>query len=108
MPGRKVTYKLKKPDFIVITAETAGGRSYIRYAEGPQGIRGFTLGYDRALAGSVERLVIAVANSFMPFPEEGGGQEGPKPDAPKADGPRTAPAPAVAAASRASRAGRTS
>ncbi|MEE7481995.1 serine protease [Methylorubrum populi] len=110
MPARKVTYKLKKPDFIVITAETAGGRSYIRYAEGPQGIRGFTLGYDRALAGSVERLVIAVANSFMPFPEEGGGQEGPKPDAPKpdapkADAPRTAPAPAVAAASPATRPG---
>ncbi|BAU90030.1 peptidoglycan binding domain-containing protein [Methylorubrum populi] len=69
MPGRKVTYKLKKPDFIVVTAETAGGRSYIRYAEGPQGIRGFTLGYDRALAETVDRLVIAVANNFTPFPE---------------------------------------
>ncbi|MFD6318654.1 trypsin-like peptidase domain-containing protein [Methylorubrum populi] len=69
MPGRKVTYKLKKPDFIVVTAETAGGRAYIRYAEGPQGIRGFTLGYDRALADTVDRLVIAVANTFTPFPE---------------------------------------
>lgn len=105
MPARKVTYKLKKPDFVVVTAETAVGRSYIRYAEGPQGIRGFTLGYDRALAGSVERLVIAVANSFTPFPEEGGGQEGTKPDAPRPDLPRTAPAPAVAAASPAARPG---
>ncbi|ACB79556.1 Peptidoglycan-binding domain 1 protein [Methylorubrum populi BJ001] len=69
MPGRKVTYKLKKPDFIVVTAETAGGRAYIRYAEGPQGIRGFTLGYDRALADTVDRLVIAVANTFTPFPD---------------------------------------
>jgi len=85
MPGRKVTYKLKKPDFIVITAETAGGRSYIRYAEGPQGIRGFTLGYDRALADTVDRLVIAVANNFLPFPEDA-----PAPTAPTA---ATGPAP---------------
>ncbi|MCY1641131.1 trypsin-like peptidase domain-containing protein [Methylorubrum sp. SL192] len=85
MPGRKVTYKLKKPDFIVITAETAGGRSYIRYAEGPQGIRGFTLGYDRTLADTVDRLVIAVANNFSPFPEDA-----PAPIAPTA---ATGPAP---------------
>ncbi|WP_232632036.1 serine protease, partial [Methylobacterium sp. Leaf118] len=68
-PERKVTYKLKKPDFFVVTAETATGRSYVRYALGEAGIRGFTLGYDRALAGEVEPLVIAVANSFAPFPE---------------------------------------
>lgn len=68
-PERKVTYKLKKPDFFVVTAETATGRSYVRYALGDAGIRGFTLGYDRALAGEVEPLVIAVANSFSPFPE---------------------------------------
>lgn len=95
MPGRKVTYKLKKPDFIVITAETAGGRSYIRYAEGPQGIRGFTLGYDRALADTVDRLVIAVANNFSPFPEDA-----PAPTAPTAatgPTPRT-PASGLAAA----------
>ncbi|KAB7785775.1 serine protease [Methylorubrum populi] len=88
MPGRKVTYKLKKPDFIVVTAETAGGRAYIRYAEGPQGIRGFTLGYDRALADTVDRLVIAVANTFTPFPE-----------ATPAAAPPAAPAPAASAAS---------
>ncbi len=69
-PGRKVTYRLKKPDFFVVTAETATGRSYIRYAAGPAGIRGFTIGYDRALAATTERLVIAIANSFAPFPEE--------------------------------------
>ncbi|WP_462120273.1 S1 family peptidase [Methylorubrum extorquens] len=95
MPGRKVTYKLKKPDFIVITAETAGGRSYIRYAEGSQGIRGFTLGYDRALADTVDRLVIAVANNFSPFPEDA-----PAPTAPTAatgPTPRT-PASGLAAA----------
>ncbi|WP_342153036.1 serine protease [Methylorubrum sp. SB2] len=70
-PERKVTYKLRKPDFIVVTAETATGRSYVRYALGEAGIRGFALSYDRALAAEVEPLVIAVANSFSPFPTEG-------------------------------------
>lgn len=71
LPERKVTYKLKRPDFVVVTAETATGRSYIRYAAGPGGVRGFTVGYDRALAAEIDRLVIAVANSFVPFPEAG-------------------------------------
>ncbi len=66
--GRKVTYRLQKPDFFVVTAETATGQSYTRYAAGPQGIRGFLIGYDRALAGEVGRLVIAMANAFEPFP----------------------------------------
>ncbi|CAO4162743.1 peptidoglycan-binding protein [Methylorubrum populi] len=70
-PGRKVTYKLKKPEFFVVTAETATGRSYLRYAVDPAGaVRGFAIGYDKALAGTVERFVIAIANSFVPFPEE--------------------------------------
>ncbi|AWN35327.1 serine protease [Methylobacterium radiodurans] len=68
-PDRRVTYKLKRPDFIVVTGETATGRSYIRYAAGPAGVRGFTLGYDSRLASEVDRLVIAVANSFVPFPD---------------------------------------
>lgn len=100
MPGRKVTYKLRKPDFVVVTAETAGGRSYIRYAEGPAGIRGFTLGYDRALADTVDRLVIAVANTFTPFPEEMPAAAAPATGAgptprPPASGPGMAVAPAL-------------
>lgn len=70
--GRKVTYRLQKPDFFVVTAETANGLSYTRYAAGPQGIRGFLIGYDRALAGEVGRLVIAMANAFEPFPAAAG------------------------------------
>jgi hypothetical protein len=68
LPERKVTYKLKRPDFLVVTAETPTGKSYIRYAAGPGGIRGFTFGYDKALAAETDRIVIAVANSFVPFP----------------------------------------
>ncbi|MFC6741923.1 serine protease [Methylobacterium tardum] len=69
LPGRKVTYKLRRPDAVVVTAETGPGLSYIRYAAGPEGVRGFLLGYDRALAPEVDRLVIAVANAFVPFPD---------------------------------------
>ncbi|MCJ2022879.1 serine protease [Methylobacterium sp. J-067] len=86
--GRKVTYRLQKPDFVVVTAETATGLSYTRYAAGPQGIRGFLIGYDRALAGEVGRLVIAMANAFEPFPAA----------APVAATPAPSPAPAVAPA----------
>ncbi|WP_244477007.1 serine protease [Methylobacterium sp. Leaf117] len=64
---RRITYKLLRPDFLVVTAETGTGRSYIRYAAGEAGLRGFTLGYDKALSGEVDRLSIAIANSFVPF-----------------------------------------
>ncbi|WP_449411744.1 peptidoglycan-binding domain-containing protein [Methylobacterium komagatae] len=66
--GRRVTYRLQKPDFFVVTAETATGSSYTRYATGPQGVRGLLIGYDKALSGEVGRLVIAMANAFDPFP----------------------------------------
>jgi peptidoglycan hydrolase-like protein with peptidoglycan-binding domain len=67
-PGRQVTYKLLRPDFFVIAGETATGRFYMRYAAGPDGLRGFSIGYDKALAGEVDRSVVAIANSFAPFP----------------------------------------
>lgn len=92
---RKVTYKLKRPDFIVVTGETGSGRSYVRYALGDEGIRGFALGYDRAAAAEVDRLVIAVANSFVPFPDA----QPAVADAPQAP-PTQSPVPPVAAAPR--------
>jgi len=67
-PERRVTYKLQRPDFLVVTAETATGKSYIRYAAGETGLRGLTLGYDKGLAETFDRVVIAIANSFVPFP----------------------------------------
>lgn len=75
---RKVTYKLLRPDFFVVTGETPTGRFYRRLSAGPQGLRGFSIGYDKALAPTVDRLVIAIAASFEPFPT------GPLPTAPSA------------------------
>jgi len=68
-PERRVTYKLQRPDFLVVTAETPTGKSYVRYGAGAAGLRGLTIGYDKALADTFDRLVIAIANSFVPFPD---------------------------------------
>lgn len=65
---RKITYKLLRPDFFVVTGETPTGRFYRRLSAGPQGLRGFSIGYDKALAPSVDKLVIAISASFEPFP----------------------------------------
>jgi len=67
-PGRKITYKLLRPDFFVVTGETPTGKFYRRLAAGPQGLRGFSIGYDKALSASIDKLVIAIAASFEPFP----------------------------------------
>ncbi|MCJ2081454.1 peptidoglycan-binding protein [Methylobacterium sp. J-090] len=89
-PERRVTYKLQRPDFLVVTAETATGKSYIRYAAGEMGVRGLTLGYDKALSETFDRLVIAIANSFVPFPDAA-------PAAPAVPVARAAPTPPLPA-----------
>ncbi|MBY0259793.1 MAG: serine protease [Methylobacterium sp.] len=100
-PERRVTYKLLRPDFLVVTAETPTGKSYIRYAAGAAGLRGITLGYDKALAGEVDRLAIAIANSFVPFPDAvPAAASGPVAAAP-APGALSAPAPLPAPVRRA-------
>jgi hypothetical protein len=106
LPNRKVTYKLRRPDTVVVTAETGPGLSYIRYAAGPQGVRGFLFGYDRALAPEVSRLVIAVANAFDPFPDPAAAPVAPTPAAQgnaaqgnaARGGPQAAAAPALSPA----------
>lgn len=67
-PGRKITYKLLRPEFFVVTGETPTGKFYRRTAAGPSGLRGFSIGYDKALSSSIDKLVIAIATSFEPFP----------------------------------------
>jgi hypothetical protein len=70
--GRKITYKLLRPEFFVITGETAGGKFY-RRAEIENGvIRGFSIGYDKALAATVDPYIVAIAATFEPFPKAGG------------------------------------
>ena len=70
-PGRSVTYKLARPDFVVVAGEAADHKFYHRYAvgAGPSGgpvLRGFAFTYP---AGSAEmdRVALAVAATFDPF-----------------------------------------
>lgn len=67
-PGRKVTYKLLRPDFFVVTGETTSGKFYRRVVRTPAGISGFALGYEKALSPTWDRLTIAIANSFDATP----------------------------------------
>jgi len=91
-PGRKITYKLLRPDFFVVTGETPTGKFYRRLAAGPTGLRGFSIGYDKALSATVDKLVIAIASSFEPFPS------GPLPGASAVASVPAAPVAATAAA----------
>lgn len=66
-PGRKVTYKLLRPDFAVVTGDEGSRRFFTRVAAGPDGLRGFTFVYPVTDAAAMDRVTIAIANSFVPF-----------------------------------------
>ena len=72
VPGRKVTYKLLRPDFFVVTGEMGPKKFYTRFAPTPEGLRGYTLTYDVAAAPGFDRIVIAIANTFEPLKKAGG------------------------------------
>lgn len=88
---RKVTYKLLQPNFFVVAGETPSGRFFRRQALGPAGLRGFSVGYDKAVAATFDKVVTAIADSFEPFPT------GPAPAAPSppVSGPAVATQPAA-------------
>lgn len=74
-PGRKVTYKAMKPDsFFVVSGEEAARKFYTRIAKAPAGSpdptarRGFTFSYPAAQSAALDRISLAIANSFEPFP----------------------------------------
>jgi peptidoglycan hydrolase-like protein with peptidoglycan-binding domain len=72
-PGRKVTYKVSRPDFFVVTGQTATNTFYTRVALGMHGgnyaLHGFTVTYPLAAKARFDAITIAIANSFVPFPE---------------------------------------
>lgn len=93
-PNRKITYKAMKADaFFVIAGEEAGRKFYRRYAAGPGGaLRGFLFVYPVARGEDLDRVALAVANAFDPFPT------GPAPTAVAAPGGAATPTPAPTAA----------
>jgi hypothetical protein len=70
---RKVVYKAIKPDaFFVVSGQDGAAMFYTRFdknvAANPP-MRGFTFAYPASQAAQLNRVAIAVANSFDPFPE---------------------------------------
>lgn len=94
--GRKITYKLLRPDFFVISGETQNGKFYRRLEKGADGtLRGFSIGYDKRLSPEFDRLVIAMASTFEAIPSarpisvaSGGTNVPPAPTRPTAPDPK--------------------
>jgi hypothetical protein len=71
-PTRKVVYKAMKPGlFFVVSGQDGSAKFYSRFERNESAsppIRGFTFTYPAARAGQLDRVAIAVANSFDAFP----------------------------------------
>jgi peptidoglycan hydrolase-like protein with peptidoglycan-binding domain len=94
-PSRKIAYKTIKPDaFFVVSGQDGTSNFYARFdknAAASPPIRGFTFVYPTAQAAALDRVALAVANSFEPFP-----QSAPTPTAGAAASAVVAPAPGAA------------
>jgi hypothetical protein len=71
-PTRKVIYKAIKPDvFFVVSGQDGAAMFYTRFDKSTTAsppMRGFTFAYPAAQGAQLNRVAIAVANSFDPFP----------------------------------------
>ena len=73
-PDRKIAFKINRPDYFVISGEENGRKIYERVAKAPAGwsdpaaVRGFKLAYPAAQSAEFDRIAVAVASSFEPFP----------------------------------------
>lgn len=63
-PGRKVTYSLLRPDFLVVAGSNDGKSFYLRFVKTDTDSRGFALGWDPALSPGFDRISIAMASSM--------------------------------------------
>jgi hypothetical protein len=72
-PARKIAYKAIKPDvFFVVSGQDGPVKFYTRFDKNPAAsppIRGFTFAYPASQTTTLDRIAIAIANSFEPFPE---------------------------------------
>ena len=69
---RKVAYKAMKPDdFFVVSGQEGPSKFYTRFEKNEKAnppIRGFTFTYPASLGPQLDRIAIAIANSFEAFP----------------------------------------
>jgi hypothetical protein len=72
-PARKIAYKAIKPDaFFVVSGQDGPVKFYTRFdksATANPPLRGFTFAYPASQTATLDRIAIAIANSFEPFPE---------------------------------------
>jgi hypothetical protein len=72
-PARKIAYKAIKPDtFFVVSGQDGPVKFYTRFdksATASPPVRGFTFAYPASQTATLDRIAIAIANSFEPFPE---------------------------------------
>jgi peptidoglycan hydrolase-like protein with peptidoglycan-binding domain len=75
-PTRKIAYKAILPDtFFVVSGQDGPVKFYTRFDKNPNAtppIRGFTFAYPASQTAYLDRIAIAIANSFEPFPESAG------------------------------------
>src|SRR5271166_1467825 len=78
-PTRKIAYKAIKPGaFFVVSGQDGAMKFYSRFERSDganQPIRGFTFSYP-ATAQNLDRVALAAANSFEPFPARGAAASG--------------------------------
>jgi hypothetical protein len=72
-PTRKVAYRAIKPDdFFVVSGQEGTAKFYTRFEKSERAnppIRGFTFTYPASRAVELDRIAIAIANSFEAFPD---------------------------------------
>jgi len=100
-PTRKIAYKAIKPGaFFVVSGQDGAMKFYSRFERSDganQPIRGFTFSYP-ATAQNLDRVALAAANSFEPFPARGAPASGVQPAPPTQAAPASPPpAPAATA-----------
>ncbi len=71
--ARKIAYKAIRPDaFFVVSGQDGPVKFYTRFDKNPAAtppIRGFTFAYPASQTAYLDRIAIAIANSFEPFPQ---------------------------------------
>ena len=94
-PTRKIAYKAIKPDaFFVVSGQDGPVKFYTRFdksATATPPLRGFTFAYPASQTAALDRIAIAIANSFEPFPESAGAPAA-NAGAPSASSPTPPPA----------------
>lgn len=65
--GNNIKYVAVKPNWFVVSGEKKSKKFYTRFHELSGDIRGFSVSYGAEYSSTVDRIVVAMANSFNPW-----------------------------------------